>query len=207
MDNTLNGMLLLFLLALVSLNFVLTIRLVRRTQKNTEQDALPFTATLDAPMPTFSGKRLADNSPVSSEDMRGTASVLVFLSSVCGDCRKLAPELVTLLPEMQAAGVALVVVGLESEAKVRRFLAGSPLFERALLLNKTERLQLNPRNSAPFYLFVDDQLSVKASNFIGDENWQLFVEQLRSGSAAPEEPEARLPETQTAAMAEAGHER
>ena len=217
MDNTLTGLLLLFLLALVTLNFAMTIRLVRRTQKNNEQDALPFTATLGAPMPAFSAKRLVGDATVSSEDMRGTPSVLVFLSSTCGDCRKFAPELATLLPEMRAAGVALVVVGLESETRVRRFLTGSPLIEHALLLNKTDRLQLNPRNSAPFYLFVDDQLIIKASNFIGDENWRLFVEQLRDVSAvlgaaeaeianpATFEAETRTPGAHTSVMAEARH--
>lgn len=188
MDMTLLALLLLLLLAVVILNLLLTVRLARQLQQLQQQrndgEALPFTTKLEDAVPAFSGRRLLDGAEISSEAMRGTASVLVFLSASCGDCRKLLPQLATLLPAMQDAGVALVVIGLESENKVRRFLSETPLFPYVLLLDADARRLLNPRNSAPFYLFVDDQLIVKASHFVGDENWRAFVDQV-SDAAAP----------------------
>lgn len=189
MDTTLLALLLLFLLAVVMLNVLLTIRLARQLQQLQQQQreggaGAPFTAELDAAVPTFNGRRLLDGADVSSEAMRGTASVLLFLSASCGDCRKLVPELVAMLPAMRDAGVGLLIIGLESENRVRRFLGETPLFPHVLRLDAAERQVLNPRNSAPFYLFVDDQLKVKASHFVGDENWRLFIEQMGATAAA-----------------------
>ena len=200
MDMTLLALLLLFLLAVVTLNLLLTIRLARQVQQlqqqRSEGDALPFTASLESAVPAFSGRRLLDGAEISSEAMRGTASVLVFLSASCGDCRKLVPQLAALLPAMQQAGVVLLVIGLESEHRVRRFLGETPLFPHVLRLDLAERRLLNPRNSAPFYLFVDDQLQLKASHFVGDENWQLFIEQVHAAAEPP---------AQSSATAEAVH--
>lgn len=179
MDDTLIAMLLLFLLVAVTLNLVLTLRIAAIVRATPEPQELPLTLELDAPVPHFAGTRLADGRPVTAEALGGTASVLVFLSSGCGDCRRKVPELAQLLPAMRESGVRLHVVAMEAKERVRRFLGDTPLFEHVLMLDADSRRRLNPRSASPFYIFVDDQRVARASHFIGDENWQVFAGQMR----------------------------
>ena len=37
---------------------------------------------------------------------------------------------------------------------------------------------LNPQETSPFYVFLDQRLSVQACNGAGDENWLSFIEQI-----------------------------
>lgn len=178
MDNSLIEILLLFLLGAVALNLVLTMRIASIVREAPEPQDLPFTLPLDAPLPAFAGKRLQDGGAISLESLAGRSSVLVFLSAGCGDCRKKVPELVGMLPAMQETGVELLIVGMDSEAKVRAFLGATPLFSRVVVLDKAARRRLNPRNASPFYIFVDDRGLAQASHFIGDENWQVFATQM-----------------------------
>lgn len=182
MDDALVAMLLIFLLVAVTLNFALTLKIVAIVREAPEPQDLPFSLELDRPIPHFVGRRLTNGATLSAEALAGGATVLVFLSSGCGECRGRIPELVRLLPAMRRAGVELFVIAMETEAKVRRFLGGTPLFEQVLMLDKENRKQLNPRNGSPFYIFVDDQRVAKASNFIGDENWQVFVGQIQQAA-------------------------
>ena len=186
MNDPLVAMLLLFLLGAVTFNFALILRIAAIVRAVPEPQDLPFTLNLDAPVPQFVGTRLVDGRMVSSETLTGAASVLVFLSSGCGDCKKKVPELVQLLPAMRAAGVRLHVIAMEAEAKVRRFLADTPLLDHVLVLDRDIRIRLNPRNASPFYIFVDDQCVARASHFIGDENWQAFVSQMQEVASEPE---------------------
>jgi len=179
MDNALIGMLLLFLLAAVTLNLILTLRIAAIVREAPEPQDLPFTLELDTAIPHFVGTALADGRAISAEAFTGRSTVLVFLSSGCGDCRKRVPELVQLLPAMRRAGVVLWVVVMDAEAKARSFLGATPLLEHVVMLDAASRKRLNPRNASPFYIFVDDQHVARASHFIGDENWQVFVGQMQ----------------------------
>jgi len=179
MDNALVGILLLFLLVAVTLNLILTLRIAAIVRETPEPQDLPFTLELDAAIPHFVGTALADGRTISADAFTGRSTVLAFLSSGCGDCRKRVPELVQLLPAMRRAGVVLWVVVMDTEAKARSFLGATPLIEHAVMLDPASRKRLNPRNASPFYIFVDDQRVARASHFIGDENWQVFVGQMQ----------------------------
>lgn len=180
MTNSLLALLVLLLLVAVTLNLFLTMRIASIVREAPEPQDLPFTLDLDMPAPPFSVKRLMSGALVSSEAVASNASiVLVFLSSGCGDCRKKLSELVQILPAVRRAGIELLIVAMESEAGVRKFLGATPLFEHVVVVDKKTKRILNPRNGSPFYVFIDNQKIVKASDFVGDINWQNFMEQMR----------------------------
>ncbi len=179
MTNSLLGLLVFILLIAVTLNFFLTLRIASIVRETPEPQDLPFTLDLDTPAPPFFGKKLMSGTVVSSEAVASdTSMVLVFLSSGCGDCRKKLPELVQILPAVRHAGIELLIVGMEDEKGVRNFLGATPLFEHVVVVDKKTKKILNPRNGSPFYIFIDHQKIVKASNFVGDGNWQTFMEQM-----------------------------
>ena len=176
MDDALIRILLIFLLAAVTLNLVLTLR-IAAIVGGAPADSRS-SVELEVAIPDFAGTMLADGRSLSAEALAGRATVLVFLSSRCGDCRRKVPEIVRLLPAMHRAGVMLLAVAMDSETRTRKFLGHTPLFEHVLLLGREDRGRLNPLSATPFYVFVDDQGHAKASNYIGDENWQAFVDQM-----------------------------
>lgn len=178
MDDALIRILLFFLLAAVTLNLVLTLRLAAIVRGAPVPEDTRTPLELDVAIPGFTGTMLADGRSLSAEALTGRATVFVFLSSRCPDCRGKIPQIVRLLPAMRRADVMLLAVAMDSERRTRKFLGHTPLFEHVLLLAKEDRLRLNPFSATPLYLFVDDHGHAKASDNIGDENWQAFVEQM-----------------------------
>ncbi len=68
---------------------------------------------------------------------------------------------------------------------MREFLKDSPLLDHLLMVSSSAQRMLNPRSSAPFYIFIDHERTVLASNFIRNEDWLIFCEQMReSGPTA-----------------------
>ncbi|MBA3486223.1 MAG: redoxin domain-containing protein [Lysobacter sp.] len=187
MDDALIQMLLFFLLAAVTVNLVLTLRLAAIVREAPEPASPTSTLELDVVIPDFRGTMLADRRTLSAEALAGRATVLVFVSSRCGDCRRKVPEIERLLPAMGKAGIVLLVVAMDSEARMRKFLGDTPLLEHVLVLGKEQRRRLNPLSATPFYVFVDDQRIARASDYIGDENWESFVGQMQE-LAIEEEP-------------------
>ncbi|QGX39938.1 hypothetical protein [Permianibacter aggregans] len=187
MSETLITMALLLLLCLVTLNLFLSLRLARRMRPAEREPKLPFTVVLQAELQPFSALRLQSEQTLTAEQLFAKPSVWVFLSSSCADCRKRLPELLALLPAMQTADVALWITGFETADKMRGLLGETALFPHLLTLEPAVRQQLNPRNSAPFYLFVDEARIAQASNFIGDPNWQAFVAQMQEFQPLPKQ--------------------
>lgn len=166
------------LLLLVVFNLWLSFRLYARLHALQGEDELPPLLPAGAAMPYINGHFLADGSEYHSNQRDVAASVVVFLSARCADCRKKIPELVHILPAIHEAGIDLLVVGMEKAPQMREFLAGTPLFPHALMLDRVAKKSLNPRNATPFYLFVDHAGIVQATNFIGDEDWLAFMQQM-----------------------------
>lgn len=173
------------LLVAVCINFWMTLRIARIVREAPEPQDLPFTTDIGRPAPAWQGTRLATGDGFSSGATIGRPTVLVFLSSGCVDCRKRLPELVAMQPAVRQAGIELLVVGMESERRLRAFVGGTPLLEHVVVIDRKARSLLNPRNSSPFYLFIDDEGIVQASNFIGDRNWEVFVDQMHEYDPAP----------------------
>ena len=88
-----------------------------------------------------------------------------------------------MLPSMEEVGVQFWLVGMGGRWSVKRFLKGSGLTERALIIEAEHRKKLNPSRSSPFYMFVDENFVLQASGLLGDENWLGFVEQMQEVGA------------------------
>jgi hypothetical protein len=160
-------------------NLFLTLRIIAILRSVSRLVRPPLTVAIGQPIPDFHGRILVEGRWIMSKELLGQAVVLVFLSGVCKQCRGKIPELSQIHPSAHRLGISFWIIGIESPRRVARLLKGSTLLENVLVLDPDTRRQLNPQRSAPFYLFIDDRGLAQASSFIGDENWQLFVEQLR----------------------------
>jgi peroxiredoxin len=171
--------LVLALLALsVAFNLFLTLRLTRIVGNN-EYLKLPMTLPTGQPLPMFEGRALSDGRRVRSADFEGHASVLLFFSPECKDCQARVAEISAMYAAMRRAGLGVWVLSTISKRRMREFLENSPLLDHVLIVSPSTQRTLNPRSAAPFYIFIDHERTVLASNFIGDEDWSSFCEQMR----------------------------
>lgn len=184
MDPSLIEVVLFALSISVAFNLLLTVRLVAIVGSG--KIPPPFSVVIGEPLPVFEGKVFADGRLVTSVDLLGQAAVFVFLSAGCPKCMSRLPELREVSRAMRRIGVPLWIIGIDSTRLVARHLRGSELLQNFLVVDPPTRRGLNPNNAAPFYIFVDHQGIAKDRSFIGDENWQLFVEQLNEDQMATE---------------------
>lgn len=175
---------LLLLTVSVALNFLLTLRLAAIVGAR-EYERLPMAIPAGTPLPAFSARRASDGRTVASDTLRGSPAVFVFLTPGCGDCRARVAELTAMHAAIVGAGVTLWVFGTGSRRQVAEFLRDTPLLDHAMRIDEKTRRKLNPRQAAPFYLFVDDGGIALASHFIGDPDWLSFCEQMREYADAP----------------------
>jgi hypothetical protein len=161
-----------------TLNLWLTFRLAARLRELTGPR---LTAPIGIPVPPFEG--IASGRPLLSSDLAGRPSVLVFLSPGCKTCAGKIGELAGLLPGAERSGVALWIVPADDFHDVSVLVGGTPLAGHVLLLDEAARKRLNPLTTAPFYLFLDEDLILRASNNLGDGDWLTFVEQMREAAA------------------------
>jgi AhpC/TSA family len=159
------------------LNLWMTFRLAVRMR---DLAAPAMTVPIGGPVPPFEGT--AEGHILRSSNLAGRPSVLVFLSAGCKTCAGHVGELVELLPGATRAGVSLWIVPADDVYDIAGLVGETPLTGHLLFLEEAARLRLNPLKVVPFYLFVDDALQVRASNYLGDEDWIAFVNEMR-GSA------------------------
>ena len=162
-----------------ALNLWLTLRLAVRMR---EELAPPLTVPIGGPVPAFDATAPAQQRQLRSSDLAGQAFVLVFLSPGCKTCAGRIAELSALLPGAARAGVALWIVPADDTHDIGALVGGTPLADRVLVLDADSRLRLNPLKMVPFYLFVDEALIVRASNYVGDEDWRTFVGDMREAA-------------------------
>lgn len=182
---------LLLLTVSVALNFLLTLRLAAIVGAR-EYERVPLAIPAGTPLPVFSARRADDGRRVASAELLGSPAVLVFLTPGCGDCRARVAELTAMHASIVRAGVTLWVFGTGSRRQVDAFLRDTPLLAHAMRIDAATRRTLNPRNAAPFYMFVDDAGIVLATDFIGDADWLSFCEQMRE-YADPSDAELSAP--------------
>lgn len=143
----------------------------------------PPTLPIGQRVPPFEAPRRSDGRRLTSAEISGQPLILAFLSSGCPACREKMAELRELVPAMHGAGVALWIVGADSVHGMTSLLHGWPLPDQVLFMDPAMRRKLNPRGAAPFYVFLDENMVVRASSFIGDEDWQNLVNQMRDFAA------------------------
>jgi hypothetical protein len=184
MDGTPLGLVVALLTLVVAFTLFLVLRIAAIVSAQ-EYLRSPMTLPEGSTLPALSGRRLSDGARLSGDFLGGQSTVLLFLSPECGDCARRVAELAGLYDAIRRSGVGLWVVSARSGARMAAFLQDSPLRDHVLLVKASLRRALNPRNAAPFYIFVDADRRVLASNFVGDANWLSFVAQL-----AESDPEA-----------------
>ena len=178
MESSLIGLLVTILTVVVAFNLYLTLRLTAIVAAS-EFERLPLTLPVGQGLPDFTGRVFRDGRRLSRDDLLGQAVVLVFLSPGCSDCQARLPELIEILPATEHHGVPMWIIVTGSRRRLEAYLGDTPLKDRLLLLGATARRRLNPRNAAPFYIFADHDGVVLASNFIGDDDWLSFLDQMR----------------------------
>ncbi|TXI49607.1 MAG: hypothetical protein E6Q50_07030 [Lysobacter sp.] len=184
-DATLLSVLVVVLSVLVAFNLFLSLHLTKLVGALAHA-RLPNTVPIGAPLPGFRARALDDGRRLDADTLLADrAAVLVFLSPGCKSCLQRIPELRRMLPLMDEAGVALWVVMTGRESRLRAYFDGTGLLPRVLRVNDRDMRRLNPKHSAPFYIFVDPTRIVQASELIGDENWLSFRAQIGDGDSAP----------------------
>jgi hypothetical protein len=185
-DATLLSVLVVVLSVLVAFNLFLSLHLTKLVGALAHA-RLPNTVPIGAPLPGFRARALDDGRRLDADALLADrAAVMVFLSPGCKSCLQRIPELRRMLPLMDEAGVALWVVMTGRENRLRAYFDGTGLLPRVLRVNDRDMRKLNPKHSAPFYIFIDQSRIVQASELIGDENWQSFRAQIGDGDAIEE---------------------
>jgi hypothetical protein len=152
----------------------------------------PMTVPTGEALPAFEGRMLRDGRRIGAQALDGQAAVLLFFAPECKDCKVRIAEISAMYPSMRAAGVGIWVVSAHSTRRLRVFLKDTPLLDHVLRVRASTLRALNPRQAAPFYIFIDHTRTVLASNFIGDEDWSSFCRQMREADrhrAAPPTPD------------------
>lgn len=177
-DPTLLGALVVALSVLLAFNLFLSLRLARLVNA-LAQARLPDTVPIGVPLPGFHAWNLQDGRRLAADTLLDDrAAVLVFLSPGCQACLQRMPELVRMQSRMDEAGVALWVIANGPQRRLRDYFESAGLMHRVLRVDRGTLRKLNPKLSAPFYIFVDPSRIVQASNLIGDDNWLSFRAQI-----------------------------
>lgn len=179
MDTSLIFIVLSVLTFSAALNLFLTMRLAARVRSGLAPATTALSLPVGKEMPPFEGRLLADGAQLKSIDFAGKALVLVFMSSACSKCKTTIPELCGILPAMRRAGVTLWISSQDSINEIAELLEDSPLLAHLMVLDTAAHKRLNPLGAVPQYIFVDDEMIVQASSYVGDEDWQSFVQQMR----------------------------
>lgn len=180
-DDSLIQIALIALTLAAGLNLFLTLRLARIVRPDLW--TAPLTVPIGALVPPFEGRRRDDGGRLASADLAGHPNVLAFLSPGCPACAEAAAALAAILPAIDEAGIALWIIPADATHDIALLPGVAPLLGRVLELDGPARRRLNPLTTAPFYLFLDERLVAKASNFIGDEDWQSFLAQMHESGA------------------------
>lgn len=185
---------LVMLAALILVNLLLTLRLVRwmRSVQEAnrlagERELLPELTVAD-PAPPFAARNLQGR-PVRLADFQGQGLLLVFVSPHCGPCRREMPELNSLAGTVRTHSDSdLVLVSDVSTAETYAWLGRIreedgvdiqlPCLIPALGGESALSREYNPRGITPYFCSVSPEGTVQARGVVNDEGWKLTIAQL-----------------------------
>ncbi|WP_339913759.1 redoxin family protein [uncultured Brevundimonas sp.] len=171
-----------FLLFISALTLFLVLRLATRVA--TLEASIPAAGPeIGTVLPTFEGRRNSDGALVTSDDLAGKNTVLVFMSSGCPQCVAKRPDLLAMLPGMKRSGVTFWIVSADDRHGVSAVVGDSALETHVLHLEADGRRRLNPNNLIPSYIFIDEQGVVRDHSHMEDENWVDFVRQMKADAS------------------------
>jgi hypothetical protein len=190
MDTSLLVISLIVIASATALNLFLTLRIARivRPEPDEREEAVPL---VGQSLPKVLATRRVDGETRALDDLSDGPTALVFLSANCPACKGKIPELVEILPATERAGVGLWIASADGVGDIAPLIAGSPLSARLLDFDPAARQALNPLGAAPLYVFIDETSAVRAGDYLGDENWESFLGQMREVSRFDEQARPR----------------
>lgn len=183
---------LLILIPATALNLFLLLRIIGILQLADLGLATAQESPVGKALSTLAGERLGDRESIVHDKSAALACAVVFLAAGCPKCKSRIAELERIDAAIEAQGhaVALWVVGVGTRRQLTHMLKGTRFFQRTLTMPQAERRRLNPADASPYYVFLDPQLTVQACNYLGDENWIMFVNQI-CGAGRTGDPSSR----------------
>lgn len=165
----------MLLWALVLLNLLLTLALVRRVS------ALPSMKTpemlkVGEKAPAFALESF-DGRLVTEADFTGRQKVMVFVAPGCGACRVQMSKLQELYPRAKASGIELLIVSLAQAGETQSY-ARELNFTAPMLAAPPETNPLNHDYKVagtPSYYWIDAQNVIRAGGFL-DEEWEALTQ-------------------------------
>jgi hypothetical protein len=166
----------LILLALgLALNLKLTFFLLATIRDQDTKQPL----VVGEKVPDIAGRYLSTKRPGRFPET-GKPAVFLFLMSACPKCRSKLPEVASMVPALENAGLDMWIVSTESRRKLLRFLQEQPALESMTVqVGARAMTAVNPTISSPSYLFIDEEGMLQARGMIGDDDWLAFTGQMK----------------------------
>ena len=177
MEMTLIYIVLVILCLSVALNLKLTLKLNAKIGFLSSNDNSLSSIAIGEKIPLLTGKTFFNKQWTHLQNVE-QSSVLIFLSSDCPQCKEKISEIEAIVPLLPDEGLTLKLISHESKRRIKHFFGDSPLLNDVVITSKKQYKALNPRDSSPFYLFVDHAYQLQAVGFIGDEDWLSFIDQI-----------------------------
>ncbi len=186
MSDALVHLSLLVLVPATVLNLFLLIRIIKILQIADLGLHVAGQTPLGKTLPAIRGETIATGEAVTHDTETGLACVVVFIAAACPKCKSKLPELERIDRAIETNGhaLALWIVGVGTRRQLIHILKSNRLAHRTLIMPRTERKRLNPGDASPYYVFLNGEMVVEACNYLGDENWTAFVDQIGAGPDA-----------------------
>ncbi|MDB2439251.1 redoxin domain-containing protein [Hellea sp.] len=177
-----SGLIYLTLCALVvttALNLWLVVRLAQKVELIDQSDTPELTLPAGSRLPTIAAHLANDPQvDISLNDIQN-AFVILFLSDGCPSCKEVAEEVSEHHSFFQSSNVGLWIMTLRAAPVIRKRLEERGLGRNIIDVSPESLKLLNPKSASPFYIFVNAENVIEAGDFVGDENWNSFVAQIK----------------------------
>jgi peroxiredoxin len=125
-------------------------------------EPLPMTApeglAVGTDMPSFTAEDLEGKS-VGSDDLRGSEVLLINWSPACGFCKKIAPDLAEVHPQLKDRGVDLVLLAIGDADANREVLSEAGLEARTFLHDGTTELFVGLGTPVAYLIDADGKIA------------------------------------------------
>ena len=162
-----------FVIAVTCLNTMMIVKLWRSRKANSHTSSA---TRVGDQVPTFDYYQNSKRRCSSHHVWRPT--VMVFLSSGCPKCAVAARQLEMIFLAMEARVVDLWIIGLNSYSDLTKLFRHDEITSRIVEISHQGFLKMNPTRATPLYIFVNASGIVEKRSIVGDEDWNVFVDEL-----------------------------
>jgi peroxiredoxin len=176
------------LTAIVLLNLVLTLAIIRKLQAPISGNGPGYPDPLKPgePAPDFTAETLSGEK-VTLASYSGHQTAFIFISPTCGPCRIAIPRYESLIPKARQFNTELVLVSIVDSNETKAFVEELDVSMPILVAPRTTNsFQVDYKlSSTPSYCLIDEYGKVKSSgypSFEGAGAWKELVEPWMPGS-------------------------